>query len=110
MKLVIEFPDNLFPALVSIAHAADKPAEKLVEDHILDSVKQRLYHLRNTGTPPFPGVCGFQPNNFRGDRPALSLELFLQAEPPQRRCPECMATLNDNRAAKVNTSALPQKV
>ena len=99
MKLVIDIPDNIFPALVNMAHSANKPAEQFVEDHVNQSLRQRLYHLRATDNQSSDAACGFHPEPSRGDRPALSRDLFLQAEPPQRRCPDCAATIQQVPAA-----------
>ena len=91
MKFVIDVPDTIVPTLMNIAHAENKPAEQFVEDYVNNTLKQRMYHLRETNNQLSPGACGFHPQPFRGDRPALSRDIFLQAQPPQRRCPDCLA-------------------
>ena len=96
MKLVIDVPDTIFPALQDLADSANKQAEQFVQDHVNDSIKQRLYHLREADNQFSPASCGFRPNSFRGDRPTLSPEIFAQVEPPQRRCPECLLAFSPN--------------
>ena len=97
MKFVIDVPDNLFPALVEIAHTARKPAEQFIEDFLTESIRQRMYHLRDNDQTEPDGACGFRPSMMRGDRPALSLELFAQAETAKRRCPDCVEVMEERR-------------
>ena len=96
VKLVIDVPDSIFPALQDLADSVNKQAQQYVQDHVNDSIRQRLYHLRETDNQLSPGLCGFRPNSFRGDRPTLSPEIFAQVEPPQRRCPECLLIFSPN--------------
>ena len=110
MKLVIDLPENLRPALVELAHSIGKPAEQYVEDYLTEGVRQRLYHWRPNGqTNGHQGACGFEPNTARGDRPALTTDVFDQAQPPKRRCPDCNAIKQAGQDARHLVEKLGQR-
>ena len=87
MNFIINVPAPLFPVLTQIAHSVQKPAEQYLEDFVTESLKQRLYHLRSQNNQLSEAACGFRPNSFRGDRPALSSDIFLQVDPPAGGAP-----------------------
>ena len=97
MQLVINLPNEYQTPLTRMAHAVRKPVEQYVEDFVLEAVRQRFFHLRKNEAIPATALCGFTPQMIRGDRPAVIREMFYVHTLPERRCPECQETDEQQR-------------